>query len=72
VKPTVLGASGKTGRYVVEQALAAGDDMTVGAYRTGHLRPGPRHSVSRADLAAFMLRLAAGREFVRRASRVSH
>lgn len=48
------------------------DGPRTGKYRTGYLRLGPAESISRADLAAFMLELAADGRYVREAPMVSH
>jgi putative NADH-flavin reductase len=47
------------------------DGPRRGTYRTGWLKLGPRESISRADLAEFMLHAAANGTFVRQAPMVS-
>jgi putative NADH-flavin reductase len=48
------------------------DGPRLGGYRTGHLKLGPKQSISRADLADFMLGVAAHGKYVRQASKVSY
>ncbi len=48
------------------------DGERRGEYRTGYMQLGPAESISRADLADFMLKLAADAEYLREAPMVSY
>jgi putative NADH-flavin reductase len=48
------------------------DGERQGQYRTGYLRLGPKESISRADVAEFMLDLAGNGRYVREAPMVSY
>jgi putative NADH-flavin reductase len=48
------------------------DGPKKGEYRTGYLQLGGTNTISRADLAAFMLRLAGEGRYVREAPMVSY
>jgi putative NADH-flavin reductase len=52
MRTVVFGAAGQTGRQIIEQALAAGHEVTAVTRRPDSIRPRPGLTVALADVAA--------------------
>jgi uncharacterized protein YbjT (DUF2867 family) len=78
VRILILGATGLTGRLLVEQALADGHDVTALARNPRKYRAGERlemkgmAKINRADVAGFMLSQLSSGEWLRRTAVISH